>query len=232
MAQSPAATDLSGGKASEALSTVRRNNLAAEDAVYFQSNSSLDAVVSTWTGSGTTGLPAPSVRGGDRKDVVHVLLVSLPREMEGMSVPVSPTSNWRGELARPALFPSASILSRPDPLPVCTYGRGWRCCWLISPPAISSLPPWPSPVPTTDCKTDRESSGRRSSFPTPNSPPTTTPGSDCRDEAEWLNPSPPTLTRLLSVPSPILDNFSFTFFRNPEKDCRRLMSSEVRDCAG
>jgi len=38
IAQSPAATDLSGGKASEVLSTVRRNNLAAEDVVCFQSD--------------------------------------------------------------------------------------------------------------------------------------------------------------------------------------------------
>ena len=38
IAHSPAAADLRGGKASEALSTVRRNNLAAEDAVCFQSD--------------------------------------------------------------------------------------------------------------------------------------------------------------------------------------------------
>jgi len=47
-AQSPAATDLSGGKASEALSTVRRNNLAAEAAVDFQLDSSLDVAASPW----------------------------------------------------------------------------------------------------------------------------------------------------------------------------------------
>ena len=64
MAQSPAATDLSGGKASEVLSTVRSNNLAAEEAVCFQSVLSLDEP-STWTGSGTVGSPAESVRSGD-----------------------------------------------------------------------------------------------------------------------------------------------------------------------
>jgi len=62
IAQSPAATDLRGGKASEALSTVRRSNLAVEDAVCFQSDLSLDA---TWVGSGTTGSPASPVRGGN-----------------------------------------------------------------------------------------------------------------------------------------------------------------------
>ena len=36
IAQSPAATDLRGGNTSEDLSTVRRNNLAAEDPVFFQ----------------------------------------------------------------------------------------------------------------------------------------------------------------------------------------------------
>jgi len=63
MAQSPAATDLRGGKASEALSTVRRSNLAAEDAVSFQSVLSLDVVL--LTGSGTTGWPVSYVRGSD-----------------------------------------------------------------------------------------------------------------------------------------------------------------------
>ena len=56
IAQSPPATDLRGGKASEALSTVRRNNLAAEDAVCFQSGPSFGVVGSTE--SGTTRLPA------------------------------------------------------------------------------------------------------------------------------------------------------------------------------
>ena len=62
IAQSPAATDLSGGKASEALSTVRRNNLAAEDALFFQPDPPPDAVVS---GSGITGLPSSLIRDGD-----------------------------------------------------------------------------------------------------------------------------------------------------------------------
>jgi len=65
MAQRPPATDLSGGKASEALSTARRNNLVAEDVVCFQSDLSLDLVASTWAGSGTAGSAAPSVRGSD-----------------------------------------------------------------------------------------------------------------------------------------------------------------------
>jgi len=49
IAQSPAATDLSGGKASEARSTVRRNNLAAEAAVDFQFDSSLGVAGLSWT---------------------------------------------------------------------------------------------------------------------------------------------------------------------------------------
>jgi len=65
IAQSPPTTDLSGGKASEDFSTVRRNNLAAEDAVCFQSGMSLDVVASTWAGSGTAGSVAQSVRGSD-----------------------------------------------------------------------------------------------------------------------------------------------------------------------
>jgi len=48
MAQRPAAADLSGGKASEALSTVRRSNLAAEAAVDFQLDSSLGVAASPW----------------------------------------------------------------------------------------------------------------------------------------------------------------------------------------
>jgi len=47
IAQSPPATDLSGGKASEDFSTVRSNNLAAEDVVDFQLGLSLDVVAST-----------------------------------------------------------------------------------------------------------------------------------------------------------------------------------------
>jgi len=46
IAQSPPATDLRGGKASEALSTVRRNSLAAEAAVDIQFDPSLGAVAS------------------------------------------------------------------------------------------------------------------------------------------------------------------------------------------
>ena len=65
MAHSPAATDLRGGKASEALSTVRRNNLAAEDAVCFQSDLSSGVAESTWTGSGAGGLSVSSIRSGD-----------------------------------------------------------------------------------------------------------------------------------------------------------------------
>jgi len=63
MAQSPAATDLSGGKASEALSTVRSNNLPTEAAVDIHAGPTLGVVASPWASSGTTGLPAPCVRG-------------------------------------------------------------------------------------------------------------------------------------------------------------------------
>ena len=48
MAQSPAATDLSGGKASEALSTVWSNNLPAEAAVDIHSGPTLGVVASPW----------------------------------------------------------------------------------------------------------------------------------------------------------------------------------------
>ena len=49
IAQSPPATDLSGGKASEALSAVRRNSLAAEATVGFQLDSSLGVAALSWT---------------------------------------------------------------------------------------------------------------------------------------------------------------------------------------
>ena len=62
IAQSPAAVDLRGGNASEALSTVRRNNLVADDAVCFQSDLPLEMVASTRAGSGTAGLSTSSVR--------------------------------------------------------------------------------------------------------------------------------------------------------------------------
>ena len=81
IAHSPPATDLRGGKASEALSTVLRNNLAAEDAVCFQSGLSSGVAASTWTGSGTAGLPASSVRGGDWNGAIHVLSGSPIREL-------------------------------------------------------------------------------------------------------------------------------------------------------
>lgn len=58
IAQIPAATDLRGGKTSEVLSTVRRNNLAAEEVLFFQSDLSLDVVGLVWAGSATVGLPA------------------------------------------------------------------------------------------------------------------------------------------------------------------------------
>jgi len=110
MAQSPAATDLSGGKASEALSTVRRNNLAAEDVVCFQSDLSLDVVASTWAGSGTAGLAVSSVRGSDCNGMVHVLSDSPPPEVEGVGV-LFPMSDWGGGSTRSAFFPSTSLLS-------------------------------------------------------------------------------------------------------------------------
>jgi len=152
MAQSPAATDLSGGKASEALSTVRRSNLAAEDAVCFQSDLFLDAVASTWTGPGTTGLPASSVRGSDRNGVVHVLSDPTPREMEAVGVVSSPTSGRGGGQVWSILPPSASPPPQPNPLSARNCGRG---CKLVSPPfALPSLPPRTCPVPITDRETD------------------------------------------------------------------------------
>jgi len=48
IAQSPAAADLSGGKASEALSTVRSNNFAAEAAVDIHPGPSLGVMASPW----------------------------------------------------------------------------------------------------------------------------------------------------------------------------------------
>jgi hypothetical protein len=62
IAQSPAATDLRGGKASEALSTVRRSNLAAEDAVSFQSDLSF---TSHPTAGGSGYVTTPPGVGGD-----------------------------------------------------------------------------------------------------------------------------------------------------------------------
>ena len=58
-AQSPPATDLRGGKASEDLSTVRRNNFAAEDVVFFQSD--LSDCDDKLEGSNPS-LPAPAGR--------------------------------------------------------------------------------------------------------------------------------------------------------------------------
>ena len=96
MAQSPSATDLSGGKTSEVLSTVRRNNLAAEDAVCFRSGLSLDAAASIWTRSGISGSPVSPVRNGYWNRAVHVLSDSPPCELEGVSAATFPTYDWGG----------------------------------------------------------------------------------------------------------------------------------------
>ena len=184
MAHNPAATDLSGGKTSEVLSTVRTNNLAAEDAVCFQSDLSLDVVPSVWTGSGAAGFPAQSVRGGDSNSLVHVLSDSPPWKMEGAGVVSFLMFDWGRGSARSTFFP------RLDPLSACRCG--YRPCLSVSfPPVPSSLPPWSCPIPTADRETDTESPGRESSFPTPalvspplDSPSTTTPGSDCEDKPE------------------------------------------------
>ena len=84
IAQSPAAADFSGGKASEALSTVRSNNFAAEAAVDIHPGPTLGVVASPWASSGTTGSPAPCVRGSDRNWVVYIPSDSPPREMGGV----------------------------------------------------------------------------------------------------------------------------------------------------
>ena len=233
IAQSPAATDLSGGKASETLSTVRRNNLAAEDAVCFQSESSLDMAVPTRPGSEPTGLPTSSVRCDDTKGRIHVLSDSPTREAEEMG-DLFPMSARGGGLTWSVLFPSTSLPPRLDSPSVCTYECGRRYFWLVSPSlALSSPPPWPSPISTADRETNLESPGRGPSFPPPsltfpplNSPSTTMPGSDCKDKVGWSNSSPPTLARLFPLLSLSFESLSFTFFRNPGKHCWRLMSSQ------
>ena len=110
IAQSPAATDLRGGKTSEALSTVRRNNLAAEDAVCFQSDLSLDAVSPMRTGSRIAGSPVSSVRDGKRNGAGHVLSDSPPREIEGVGIVLSSMSGWGGGSTLSACFPSILLL--------------------------------------------------------------------------------------------------------------------------
>ena len=60
IAQSLAAVDLRGGKASEALSTVERSNLAVEYAGDFRSDSSFDEMASMWMGPRATRLSASS----------------------------------------------------------------------------------------------------------------------------------------------------------------------------
>ena len=49
---------------SETLSTMRRNSLAAEDAVFFHSDLSLNVAASMWIGSEIAGLPASLIRDG------------------------------------------------------------------------------------------------------------------------------------------------------------------------
>ena len=62
--QSPAAADMSGGKAPETLSTVWKN-FAVEEAVWFQSDSFSETVTSPGAEAGTAGFPTSSVRHGD-----------------------------------------------------------------------------------------------------------------------------------------------------------------------
>ena len=62
--QRATATDLSGGKVTEALSTVGRSILAAAVAVGFRVDWSLGVVASPRTRSGAVRFPATSVRGG------------------------------------------------------------------------------------------------------------------------------------------------------------------------
>ena len=89
IAQSPAATDLSGGKASEALSTVRRINLAAEAAVDIQFDSTLDVAASPWPPSGVDEGPASSVRGSGWNGLVHIPSDSPSRDEIGGAFPTS-----------------------------------------------------------------------------------------------------------------------------------------------
>ena len=94
IAQSPAETDLRGGKTSETLSTVRRINLAAEDVVCFQSDLSWDAVLPMRTGSGIAGSPVSSVRHGERNDAGHILLDFPPRKIERIDVVLLLMFDW------------------------------------------------------------------------------------------------------------------------------------------
>ena len=110
IAQSPAATDLRGGKTSETLSTVRRINLAVEDAVCFQSDLSLDAVSPMRTGSGIAGSPVSSVRHGERNDAVHVLSDFPPRKIARMDIVLFLMFDWGGGSARSACCPSTPLL--------------------------------------------------------------------------------------------------------------------------
>jgi len=48
--------------------------------------------------------------------------------------------------------------------------------------------------------------------------------SDCDDELEESSPSLPAAAGCSFLFSPIFDSFSFAFFRNPERDFRKLMS--------
>ena len=53
--------------------------------------------------------------------------------------------------------------------------------------------------------------------------------SDCKDKLEWSSCSlPATPAGCSSLLSPIFDNFSFAFFRNPARDFRKLMSLQDR----
>ena len=124
IAQSPAATDLRGGKTSEVLSTVRRNNLAAEDAVSFQSDLFLDAATFAWTGSEIAGSPVSCFRASQQNGVVHIPSVSPSREVEG-GVAMFPTSDSGWGRVWPVLSPPTSSPSLLGPLSVwaCESGR-------------------------------------------------------------------------------------------------------------
>lgn len=143
--------------------------------------------------------------------MAHLLPDPPPREVEGVGILVS----------------SKPPLSWPDRLSVCTRECGCRCFWLVPTPLAS---PWSCPISTAERETDREPPGCKLSAPipalmSPSSLPTTIAGSDCKDKAERLDLSPPMLTSRLFDLSKIGSSLSFAFFRNLEKDCRRLIFS-------
>ena len=148
--------------------------------------------------------------------------------MEGTGVFFS-ASDVEGSWPTPCL--STFFPSRLASRPACRCVSGRRPSW--SPSGLlasSSLPP--GSLLTNDCETDRESSSCGSPSPPPmlvpplRSSSTTMAGSDGKDTLEWSSPSLPALDGVLSGFLPIFNSLSFAFFRNPEKDCLKLMSSQ------